>query len=278
MTAWSSVDARMPYTENQGVRLYYEVRGEGPPVLLIMGMAFSHEMWFRVVRWAEPHFKLILFDNRGAGRSEAPRHAYSIRGMADDALAVMQAAGVEAAHVLGASMGGMIAQELVLRHPDRVLSLTLGCTHAGWLWSRLPRWRVLRAAMRTRGLPPEQALAVLDRSLYHAATPPELVEEDRRIRLASLPPPHGYRNQILAVLAWWGSYWRLGEIRKPVMILHGAGDPLIPVENGRQIADRIPGAEFHVVDDCCHVMPTDQPARTAELVLGFLFRQTCAST
>jgi pimeloyl-ACP methyl ester carboxylesterase len=267
----------MPYVESGGARIYWTTRGQGPPVLFIMGLAFSHEMWFRVVEWVAPRFQAVLFDNRGSGRSDAPRTPYSIAQMAADAVAVLDAAGVGSAHVLGASMGGMIAQELVLRWPERVRSLTLGCTHAGWLWSRLPRPSVFANVWKARGLSPEQALEAIDRHMYHPDTPQHLVREDRAVRLAGLPPRHGYRNQILAVASWWGSYWRLPRIAKPVVILHGADDPLIPVENGRMLQRRIPGARLEVVADCRHVMPTDQPRRTAELVTGFLDEQArCA--
>ena len=100
----------MPYTTNNGVKLYWDSLGQGPPVLLIMGLSFTHEMWYRILPVLTEHHRVILFDNRGMGRSDVPRGPYSMRRMAEDAGIVLDAAGVSAAHVIGASLGGMIAQ------------------------------------------------------------------------------------------------------------------------------------------------------------------------
>src|SRR5437764_6088044 len=100
----------MPYLVNAGTQLYWKDYGSGPPLLMIMGLSFTHEMWFRVLPSLGSQYRVIVFDNRGMGRSDVPRGPYPIGRMARDAYAVLQAAGVEAAHVLGASMGGMIAQ------------------------------------------------------------------------------------------------------------------------------------------------------------------------
>ena len=134
----------VPFANNSGVRLYWEDHGQGPPLLMIMGLSFTLEMWSRVVpEFARDH-RVIVFDNRGVGRSDVPRGRYSIGTMSEDALAVLAAAEVhEPAFVLGASMGGMIAQELALRSPDRVRALILGCTACGPLlraaWPNLKR-------------------------------------------------------------------------------------------------------------------------------------------
>src|ERR1700759_3679341 len=107
----------MPYITNEGAELYWTSHGSGTPVLLIMGLSFTHEMWFRILPSLAERYRVILFDNRGMGRSSVPGGPYSIPQMARDAAAVLRAAGASAAHVMGASMGGMIAQELALRQP-----------------------------------------------------------------------------------------------------------------------------------------------------------------
>ena len=148
----------MPDALNAGTRIHWEEHGHGDPVLLIMGLGATLELWHRVTPMLSGQYRTILFDNRGAGRSDAPPGPYSIPQMADDALAVLDAAGAPTARVFGASMGGMIAQELALNHPERVRSLILGCT-AGWRQSGgAGRSRGRRRAHRQDGAPADKRL------------------------------------------------------------------------------------------------------------------------
>jgi 3-oxoadipate enol-lactonase len=126
----------MPFVENQGARIYWDEQGHGTPVLLIMGLSYPSYMWHRTRPALAAHYQTVAFDNRGVGRSDVPLGPYPIALMASDAAAVLDAAGIERAHLFGVSMGGMIAQEFALQYPKRVLSLILGCT-----------------ACRTRGCP-----------------------------------------------------------------------------------------------------------------------------
>jgi pimeloyl-ACP methyl ester carboxylesterase len=121
----------MPITTANGIDLYYEVHGEGEPLLLIMGLSLSSKSWFRTIPALSKQYKVIVFDNRGVGVSGKPNSPYSIELMADDAKAVLDAAGVESAHIYGISMGGMIAQRLALKYPEVIRSLILGCTTSG---------------------------------------------------------------------------------------------------------------------------------------------------
>ena len=121
----------MPFIEHQGARIYWDERSVGEPVLLIMGLGYPSDMWWRTRPALDARYRTIVLDNRGAGRSDMPPGPYPIGLMAADALAVLDAAGVESAHVFGISMGGMIAQELALQNQKRVRSLILGCTAAG---------------------------------------------------------------------------------------------------------------------------------------------------
>jgi len=121
----------MAYVESNGARIYWTEQGRGEPLLLIMGLGYPHEMWYRVAPVLAERYHVIMLDNRGVGRSDVPPGPYPIATMAADARAVLDAAGIDRAHVLGVSMGGMIAQEFTLQNPQRVAALVLGCTACG---------------------------------------------------------------------------------------------------------------------------------------------------
>jgi len=237
--------------------------GSGQPVLLIMGLSFTHDMWFRVLPILSGRYRTIFFDNRGMGRSDAPRGPYRMRLMAQDAAAVLDAAGVPAAHVIGASMGGMIAQELALCHPHRVLSLLLGCTSYGGL---LARWPDLSKARMSR----EAALIPL---LYSPSTPRELIEEDFRVRAQAHWTNRGFWGQFGGILMW-NSYRRLPRIKVPTLVVHGEEDRLVKPENGRVVAKRIPGARFELIPKAGHILVTDQLEACVGLMLEFLGEKT----
>ncbi|MBV9611647.1 MAG: alpha/beta fold hydrolase, partial [Acidobacteriaceae bacterium] len=250
-------------------RLYWEQHGSGPPVLLIMGLSFTHEMWFRVLPNLLPRYRTLLFDNRGMGRSDCPRGPYSIRQMAADAVAVLDAAGLSSAHVVGASMGGMIAQELALTYPERVRSLVLGCTTYSGLLGKWPHFRHVPHPLqwpRATRLDRERALRSL---LYAEATPTERIEEDLAVRCGCTWTYKGFLNQLAAILRW-NAYRRLPRIQVPTLVIHGAEDHLVPPHNGRVIASRIPGARWELIPHAGHILITDQPERTTRLLLDFL--------
>lgn len=259
----------MPYAVNSGTQLYWKEYGAGPPVLMIMGLSFTHEMWFRVLPWLAAQYRVIVFDNRGMGRSDVPRGPYSIRQMANDARVVLQAAGISKAHVVGASMGGMIAQEFALSFPQCVHRLVLACTTHGGLFSKWPdfthrprgiRWLQGGALEREHGLIP---------LLYADRTPRERIEEDLRIRCACQWCYQGFLSQLAGILAW-SSYRRLSRIDVATLVLHGEQDRLVPPQNGKVVASRIPGAQFRLVPEAGHMIMTDQPELSTEIVLKFL--------
>ena len=259
----------MPHVVNEGAELYWEAHGSGPPLLLIMGLSFTHEMWFRILPCLENRYRVVLFDNRGMGRSSVPRGPYSIPKMARDAAAVLRAAGASAAHVIGASMGGMIAQELALNHPAMVRSLALGCTSHSGLFGRWPDLTfVPRRPGKTR-LEREQSIVKL---LYADSTPRQRIEEDLRIRSACQWTGKGFLNQFAGILMW-SAYRRLPSISVPTLVVHGDQDRLVPPENGRAVARRIPGAKFELIENAGHILTTDQPELCSSSLLQFLGTQ-----
>ncbi len=259
----------MPYVTSQGARIWWEEHGAGDPLLLIMGLSFALDMWHRSVGPLSKHYRVILFDNRGVGRSDVPRGPYWIPRMAEDARAVLDASGAHSAHLIGASMGGMIAQEFALRWPARVRSLVLACTTCGGPRTHLPGLGGFYAQARWNGFTPEDRVRAFIPLLYAPSTPRERIEEDTAIRLRTTPTFRGFRNQFLGLLCW-SSYRRLPRIQAPTLILHGDSDLILPPANAATLARRIPGARRVILPGAGHMFSTDQPELTHRAVFEFL--------
>ena len=258
----------MPYTKNKGVRIYWEEEGSGEPLLMIMGLSFSLAMWGELRGILTRHFRAILLDNRGAGKSAVPLHLFSIPEMASDAACVLDAAGVQSTDVIGLSMGGMIAQELTLRHPERVRRLVLGCTLCGGPNAVPPDKRAMHA-LRFPFMTRERRLRAMLPLIYHPQTPKERIDRDVDILRRNKPSVLGYLLQFGAILKW-DSYESLPSIQSPTLVMHGDSDGLIPVANARIIASRIPGAKLVIIPDASHLFPVDQPEITRNTLLDFL--------
>jgi pimeloyl-ACP methyl ester carboxylesterase len=260
----------MPYVTSAGVKIHWEEYGAGDPLLLIMGLGATLEWWQRLIPILAPRYRTIVYDNRGVGRSDVPPGPYSIPQMAEDALAVMDAAGLASAHVFGASMGGMIAQELALSHPSRLRSLILGCTACGGRQS-VPASKEVAAALRAREtMTREEAMWVMARYIFDASTPRERIAEDIAVRLAATVTNDGYFAQLQAIRAWSGTHDRLARIARPTLVIHGETDQLVPAENGRIIAAAIPHARLVMIPQASHIFFTDQLAASSQALLGFL--------
>jgi len=259
----------MPYAENDGARIYWEEQGRGEPVLLIMGLGATLDLWYRLLPSLSASHRAILLDNRGVGRTGVPEPPYSIPQMADDAVAVLDAAAVETAHVIGASMGGVIAQEVALRHAGRVRSLVLACTACGGPNGVAASSEIRNALSARAAMTPEEGLRALVPSVYHPATPRDRVEEDLRIRVRHYPSQKGYLGQLQAVLGY-ETYDRLDAIRVPTLVIHGEDDLLVPASNGRDLAARIHGARLELVPSASHILLTDQTAVVNRAIQEFL--------
>jgi 3-oxoadipate enol-lactonase len=261
----------MPFVENLGARIHWDEAGSGAPLLLIMGLGWPSQAWHRLRPALSEKYRTIALDNRGVGRSEAPAGPYSIAQMAADAAAVLNAARVNAAHIFGVSMGGMIAQEFALQYPNKVRSLILGCTAAGGPEAVRAEDEALQVLM-TRGQDPDQFARAINRFLYDAGTSPQLVEEDTATRRKWYASGEAYFAQLQAVIAW-EAYSRLGQIAAPTLVVHGENDRLVPPENGKRIASRIAGAKLVIIPGAGHVFTTDQPAAAQAAILDFLGAQ-----
>jgi 3-oxoadipate enol-lactonase len=261
----------MPFVENLGARIYWDEEGNGAPLLLIMGLGWSSHAWHRSRPLLSEKYRTITLDNRGVGRSEAPAGPYSMAQMAADAAAVLNAARVNAAHIFGVSMGGMIAQEFALQFPKKVRSLILGCTAAGGPEAVRAEQDALQVLM-TRGQDPDTFAKAIRPFIYDEGTSAQLIEEDTALRRKWYPPADPYFAQLQAIMAW-DAYGRLAQISAPTLVIHGENDRLVPPENARLIASRIPGAKLTIIPGASHIFTTDQPDAAHGAILEFLTAQ-----
>ncbi|HLJ13933.1 MAG TPA: alpha/beta fold hydrolase [Bryobacteraceae bacterium] len=252
-------------------RIYWEEHGAGEPLLLITGLGYTLQMWHRTLPAVSRHFRTIVFDNRGVGKSAAPPGPYTIVEMAADAATVLDAAQVERAHVYGVSMGGMIAQELALQYPGRVRSLVLGCTACGGPHAVRAEQGAIEVLKSQGKMGIEESLTAAIPYIYYPDTPRERIEEDLAIRRENFPHPAAYQAQLQAVLTW-KSHERLSQIQVPTLVIHGESDRLVPAGNGKLIAESIRGAQLTLLPHASHIYSTDQPEAAQETVLSFLLR------
>jgi pimeloyl-ACP methyl ester carboxylesterase len=193
---------------------------------------------------------------------------YPITLMASDAAAVLDAAGVESAHVFGISMGGMISQEFALQYPARVRSLILGCTAPGGP-NAVRAEKQVNDILMARGVSPEEAAQAIRPYIFDSSTPAERVEEDMAIRRQWFPRPQGFLGQLQGIMAW-EAYSRLERITARTLVIHGQSDQLVPPGNGELIAAKIPGAKLVMLPQASHIFTTDQPDVSRRIVMDFL--------
>jgi 3-oxoadipate enol-lactonase len=260
----------MPHAEVNGLKLWYDRRGEGEPMLLLMGMSGSHSHWgpeFLDLLEGEG-FELILYDHRGIGDSDPSPDIYSIADLADDAASVLDAIGIEQAHVLGLSMGGMVAQELALRHPEKVRTLTLaGTTPGGSRSEQTPQATVERfGSAITSGSEEEVLRAAWDLNVSAPFAADLARWEAFRMMSGETRVPRKVVLDQLQAITGHDTLDRLEQVSAPTLVLHGTDDQMLPAANARLIAARIPGADLHLFEDAGHVFMWEHPEESARLV------------
>ena len=235
-----------------------------------MGLGGSHKEWRRIAPRLAEKYRVILFDNRGVGDTVFNDEPFTIPLMASDAKAVLDAANVESAHILGMSMGGMIAQEFALNHPEKTRSLILTVTNCGGNATVHPQSEVY-FALQGRGVAtPEDAFWAMAPFIYDAGTPRETIAEDLAAREGNFTKPENFMRQLQAIMTWQGTFSRLSNIKAPTLAIGGINDQLIPCANSKIIADRIPNAKLVELENSSHIYTTDQPEKSVEVILEFL--------
>jgi 3-oxoadipate enol-lactonase len=259
----------MPKIDVGGIELHYQRAGSGEPLLLIQGMSGTHVSWGEPFRSAlEESFDVVAFDNRGIGLSAPFEESFTIAEMAADTAELLERLEIESAHVVGISMGGMIAQELALAHPGRLRSLTLGCTYCGGEGSRLmPRENAEKLAAALASGDRDQALrAGYEINLSPAFRADENAYAAFHAMATEVPAPRQIIELQLQAIFGHDTSGRLGEILAPTLIIHGTVDGVLPFSNGEQIAALMPGARFEALEDVGHMFWWEQPQRSAELI------------
>jgi 3-oxoadipate enol-lactonase len=261
----------VPLAELNGTRLYHEVHGDGPPLLLLAGLPQTVADWFPFASRLAERFRVVALDNRGNGRSDCPEGWYTIPLYVEDAVALLDRLGIERAHVFGLSMGGMIAQELALRHPDRVDRLVLGCTHCGGRRAIPPGPEVQAAfGVETRDWEGRiRTLAPFGLSERFKAAHPDDFEAFLVRKARDAQPYEAYRRTLGAILRH-DSFDRLPGIRHPTLVLTGSDDVVVPVANAELLARTIPGAELGIIPGAGHLFYVEEPDLTLAALHRFL--------
>ncbi len=266
----------VPYADAAaGIRLYYEASGEGAALLLIPGFGCTVEIYFANAPALSERYRVIVFDPRGAGRSSVPDDltTYTMAAYADDCIAVMRAAGVEAAHVFGTSFGGMVAQNLAILHPNRVRRLVLGCTTPGGSHHVLPEMDAIATFLgAAEERDPERSVRMRYpmhySDAYIATHDAEIV--GRAVATAHLGSTPAGRAGQLAAVNTHDTWDALPRIAAPTLVAHGEDDGLVPVENARNIAARIPGATLSIYPGAKHMFFVECAAALNAEIATFL--------
>jgi pimeloyl-ACP methyl ester carboxylesterase len=265
----------MPIARAGDINLEYYVEGSGTPLLMIRGFSSSAAAWGGpFLKRLRGVFSCIRFSNRGTGQSEAPPEETTIRKMADDAANLLSALGIKRAHVFGVSMGGMIAQEFALAHPERVSGLVLGCTTPGGPNAATASAEILQMLTPAPGTTREDQI----RATWPALCAPAFLKNNREFLEAMLsealvhPTPLETIVKQMAAVREFDAYDWLGLIGVPTLVVHGDMDVLIPPANGALLRERIPGAEMVQIPGVGHMFWWEKPEESAQAIVKFLSR------
>lgn len=265
----------MPKVKVGGINMYYEIHGRGEPLVLIPGAGSTLSGFARNIPVFSQKYKVIVYDLRGTGQSEAPDVPYTLETLADDLAGLLGVIGIEKAHLMGASMGGMIAQYFALRHPNETKSLILACTKFGGPHEIPVDAEVMDYWQHPEQLSPKDSIRESLRftmSREFIEKNPDIIDQNIKQALESPPPynsPHSAMLQIQALLKN-NTYDKLPEIKAPTLVIHGDADRMSPVENGKILASRIPNAELVILPKMGHAFMIEAFDESNRIMLDFL--------
>ncbi len=264
----------MPKVKVGDINMYYEVHGDGEPLVMIGGGGNTAGEYSKLIPLYSSECKLILFDNRGAGQSDAPDIPYTMEMLADDLAGLLDAIGIDVAHIQGTSLGGGVALMFALRYPERVTSLILTSTRCEEPYAVMPDAEFTKTLTAMPEMSPEVKAREYPRLFItreFANENPAIIQEIFERKAEHPSPSHGVRRQLKATSG--PIYERLPEIKAPTLVIHGEADRAVPVENAKILASRIPNAELIIFKNAGHILieAGEEPDRT---LLDFLRRHS----
>jgi len=267
----------MPKADTNGIQLHYQIHGQGHPLLLIAGVGYGAWFWEKIIPGLAEHYQVIAFDNRGAGKSDKPEGPYTVSMMAEDTIGLLETLEIKDVYLLGHSLGGFIAQEVVVQQPDLVSKLILASTNFGGTKVIPITPEALEVLTSREGDPVE----LVQRGIK-ISTAPGFVEREQNVvkeltdyRFTNPVPPPQYQAQVtagagMAALTDEQVEKRMSGIQVPVLILFGAHDRVVPPGNAELMAEKIPDAEIKFLPEAGHIFPIEKPTETIQAVRSFI--------
>jgi len=262
----------MPEVKVRDIAFYYETCGEGYPLVLIRGLGSNADHWYPQIPAFASSFRVVSYDNRGIGRSDKPDEPFTISMMAEDTVGIMDALGIEKAHIMGLSMGGMVAQEVALQFPHRVRGLVLACTHCGGQKAMPASGEIQALFAEFIATASPEAARKAGKCLFAELTlsrSPEIVREYQAIS-ARFPPEARVLMQQFEAVKGHDTWSRLQEIQAPTLVITGAEDLLIVPENSSILAENIPDARLCIIPGGGHQFLVERAQSANEAILAFL--------
>lgn len=265
----------MPNVNTNGIELYYEIHGEGAPLVLISGLGYPLWQWHLMVPYLEKYLQVITPDNRGVGHSDKPAGPYTASMLAKDTVGLLEVLKIDKAIIMGHSMGGFVAQAMTLEYPERVSKLILASTNFGGPHHVpiTPEAMAVLSDMKSDPLTRLRSGIVVSTAPGFAERQPELIQKWLDWRVANPLDMAGYQAQMgigLALLPEAAAFEKkLPKVSAPTLILFGEHDKVVPPANADLLAKQIPGSQIRILPDAGHFFPLEVPEEAAQVVVQF---------